>query len=292
MPESLKAIFREVMSAALSIEKGIRVAYLGPMATFTHQASIQKFGSSVEYIPSESISDVFEEVEKGRADYGVVPIENTTEGAVTHTLDVFSDSDLKICSEVFLRINHSLLSNAPLKKIRKIYSNPQVFGQCRNWLKKNLPKADLIEVSSTSRAAELASSEKAAAALASRLASRYYRVKILADGIEDFKINITRFLVIGRHVAKKTGQDKTSILFSIKDKVGALYEILSPFKKYHINMTKIESRPSKKKPWEYYFFVDFLGHQDDQNVKKALKVLERHCVFLKILGSYPFLAKE
>lgn len=292
MPESLKAIFREIMSAALSAEKGLRVAYLGPMATFTHQASIQKFGSSVEYLPSESISDVFHEVEQGRADYGVVPIENTTEGAVTHTLDMFSDSDIKICSEVLLKIKHSLLSKIPLKNIRKVYSNPQVFGQCRTWLKNNLPKADQIEVSSTSRAAEIASREKEAAAIASQLASSYYHLKVLAEGIEDFKTNTTRFLVIGRHVAKKTGQDKTSILFSIKDKVGALSEILSPFKKNRINMTKIESRPSKRKPWEYYFFVDFIGHQDDLNVKKALKILERHCVFLKVLGSYPFVAKD
>jgi chorismate mutase/prephenate dehydratase len=290
--ESLKAIFREIMSAALSVEKGLRVAYLGPKATFTHQASIQKFGSSVEYIPSESISDVFEEVEKGRADYGVVPIENTTEGAVTHTLDMFSDSDIKICSEVLLRIKHCLLSKIPLKNIRKVCSNPQVFGQCRTWLKNHLPHADQVEVSSTSRAAEIASREKGTAAIASQLAAAYYHLKILAQGIEDFKTNITRFLVIGRHVAKRTGQDKTSILFSIKDKVGALYEILLPFKKHHINMTKIESRPSKRKPWEYYFFVDFIGHQDDLNVKKALKILERHCVFLRILGSYPFVNKD
>ncbi|MBI1869872.1 MAG: prephenate dehydratase [Chlamydiae bacterium] len=286
-PTSLKAIFREVMSAALSVEKAIRVAYLGPVATFTHQASIQKFGSSVEYLPMEGIADVFLEVEKGRADYGVVPIENSTEGAVTHTLDVLMDSDLKICSEVLLKIRHSLLSNTSIEKIIKIYSNPQVFGQCRSWLREHLSKVDQIEVSSTSRAAEMASKEKGAAALASSLATQYYPIRMLAEGIEDFQKNVTRFLVVGSHAAQRTGRDKTSILFSVRDKVGALYEMLVPFKKHRINLTKIESRPSKKKVWEYCFYIDLVGHQDDAHVKAALKSLEKHCHFLKILGSYP-----
>lgn len=291
-PESLKAIFREIMSTALCAEKGIRVAYLGPQATFTQQASIQKFGASVDYVPQDSISGVFAEVEKGRSDYGVVPIENTTEGAVTHTLDMFMDSELKICSEIHLRIRHSLLSNTSMGKIQRIYSNPQVFGQCRGWLKTHLPKAHQIEVSSTARAAEIASKEKNAAALGSDLACQFYPVKVLARDIEDFTTNMTRFLVMGPHVAKRTGKDKTSILFSIKDRVGALYEMLLPFKKNRINMTKIESRPSKKKAWEYYFYVDFIGHQDDPPVKKALKALERHCNFLKVLGSYPLEARD
>lgn len=290
--DSFKAIFREIMSAALCAEKGLQVAFLGPLATFTHQASIRKFGSSVKYVPCDSISDVFIEVEKGRADYGVVPIENTTEGAVSHTLDMFSDSELKICSEVSLRIRHSLLSNYNLHTIRTVYSNPQVFGQCRHWLEFHLPKANLVEVSSTSRAAEIASKENLSAAISSELAVNFYSVKVIARDIEDFKTNTTRFLVIGSHVAKKTGRDKTSIMFSIKDRVGALYEILVPFKKFKINMTKIESRPSKKKAWEYYFYVDFLGHQDDENVRKALSALDKHCHFLKVLGSYPFVARD
>ncbi|MBI1884198.1 MAG: prephenate dehydratase [Chlamydiae bacterium] len=285
---SLKAIFREIMSAALAVEKGLRVAYLGPMATFTHQASIQKFGASVEYVPLENISDVFFEVEKGRADYGVVPIENSTDGAVTHTLDMFIDSDLKICSEVLLKINHSLLSNSSLNQIKKVYSKPEVFGQCRLWLKEHLPHADQISASSTSRAAEVASKEKGAAALASSLAAQYYPIRIQREGVEDFQTNVTRFLIVGTHAAKRTGRDKTSILFSVRDKVGALYEMLVPFKKHHINLTKIESRPSKKKAWEYYFYIDLIGHQDDAHVKSALKSLEKHCHFLKILGSYPF----
>lgn len=288
----LKSIFREIMSGALSVEKGLRIAYLGPQATFTHQASIQKFGSSVEYVSMDSISDVFLEVEKGRADYGVIPIENTTEGAVTHSLDMFIDSDLKICSEVLLSIRHALLSNNPINEITKVYSKAEVFGQCRTWLKRNLPKAEIIEVSSTSHAAEIAAKEKSSAAIASILAARYYPVKIVAEDIEDFRTNITRFLVVGQKSAKRTGQDKTSILFSVKDKVGALYEVLIPFKKYKLNMTKIESRPSKKKAWEYYFYVDFIGHQDDKNVQIALKSLQKHCTFMKILGSYPFVARD
>ena len=286
---SLKAIFREIMSAALCAEKGLRIAYLGPMATFTHQASIQKFGSSVEYLPTDSIADVFLEVEKGNVDYGVVPIENTTEGAVTYTLDMFANSEVKICSEVYLKISHCLLSKSPLDKIQKVYSVPQVFGQCRIWLRNHLPKADQVEVSSTAKAAETASREARSAAIGSCLAGNYYPLKLLAEDIQDFSKNITRFLVIGQHAAKRTGRDKTSILFSVKDKVGALYEALLPFKKNRINLTKIESRPSKKKAWEYYFFVDLIGHQDDEAVKHSLKTLGNHCNFLKILGSYPFI---
>lgn len=292
LSDSLEAIFREIMSAALSAEKELHVAYLGPAATFTHQASVQKFGSSVKYLSMNSISDIFLEVEKGRADYGVVPIENSTEGAVTHTLDMFIDSELKICSEVYLPIRHFLLSKTSQDKILRVYSKTEVFGQCRVWLKEHLPKADQIEVSSTSKAAEIASQEEGAASISSRLAASSYQLKILAEGIEDYTTNITRFLVIGQHVAKKTGRDKTAILFSVKDKVGALYEVLLPFKKHFINLTKIESRPSKKKAWEYYFFVDFMGHLGDPKVSKALKDLEKHCRFLKILGSYPFVTKN
>ncbi len=290
--EALKSIFCEIMSSALAMEKELKVAYLGPKATFTHQASIQKFGSSVGYAPMDSISDIFLEVEKGRADYGVVPIENSVEGAVNHTLDVFIESELKICSEILLKINHTLLSNVELDQIQKIYSNPQVFGQCRNWLKKNLPHAEQIEVSSTSRGAEIAVKEPHAASIGNLLGAHVHGLKVLAENIEDFSSNITRFLVIGQHAAKPTGKDKTSVVFSIKDKVGALTEVLLPFKKHKINLTKIESRPSKKKAWEYYFYVDFLGHQEESSVKKTLQGLAKHCNFLKVLGSYPFMTRD
>lgn len=284
---ALEAIYREVMSASLALEKSLKIAYLGPQASFTNLAAIKKFGSQVSYVACNSISEVFAEVEKDSADYGVVPIENSIEGAVSHTLDVFVDSDLKICSQVILEVTHNLLANCPKNKIRYVYSNPQVFGQCRIWLQKNLPCAQLVDVSSTTRAAELAKKEKNSAAIASLLASKVYGLKVIASGIQDSAHNITRFLVVGKNVANRTGKDKTSLLFSTKDRVGALYEMLLPFRKYGVNLTKIESRPSKKKAWEYYFFVDILGHQDDALIKKALNELEKRCSYLKVLGSYP-----
>lgn len=284
---ALEAIYREVMSASLALEKPLKIAYLGPQASFTNLAAIKKFGSQVSYIACNSIADVFLEVEKGGADYGVVPIENSIEGAVSYTLDVFVDSDLKICSQVILEVTQNLLANCAKNKIRVIYSIPQVFGQCRIWLQKNLPNAQLVEVSSTTRGAEMARKEKNSAAIASLLASKVYGLKVVASGIQDLTHNMTRFLVIGKNVAARTGRDKTSLFFSIKDRVGALHEMLLPFRKYGVNLTKIESRPSKKKAWEYYFFVDILGHQDDALIKKALKDLEHRCSYLKILGSYP-----
>ena len=285
--ESVKAIFREIMSGSLALEKPLQIAYLGPPATFTHQSALSKFGSSVAYTSVNSISDVFTEVEKSRCDYGVVPIENSTEGVVNHTLDMFIDSELKICSEILLEISHHLIADRPLAKIHRIYSNPQAFAQCRNWIESHLPGRELIEVSSTTRAAQLAKEHSGSSAIASSLAARQYGLKILAKSIEDHNENLTRFLVIGRTLAGPTKNDKTSVMFSIKDRVGALQEMLEPFKKNGINLTKIESRPSKKKAWEYYFFIDFRGHYQDQKVQSALRQLQRKCQLLKILGSYP-----
>jgi chorismate mutase/prephenate dehydratase len=286
---AVKAIYREVMSGSLALERAPMIAYLGPPATFTHLASMKKFGSAVKYLACNSITDVFQEVEQDRADYGVVPIENSIEGAVSHTLDMFIDTDLKVCSEVILEISHNLLGKCKLKQIKKIYSNPQVFGQCRIWLETNLPRVELIEVSSTTKAAEIAAKEKYSAAIASSLAAQEYKLKLIARSIEDSAHNITRFLVIGKVGANPTKNDKTSIMFSVKDRVGALHQMLVPFKENKINLTKIESRPSKRKAWEYYFFVDFKGHHQNKNVKKALNKLEKICSYLKILGSYPAL---
>ena len=286
-PRAIEAIYREIMSASLSLEKPLGIAYLGPQATFTHLAALKRFGSQLEYIACDSIGDVFLEVERGSADYGVVPIENSIEGAVTHTLDMFMDSDLKICAQIILDISHNLLANCRTEKIKRVYSNPQVFGQCRIWLQENLPGAEQIEVSSTTRAAQVAAGEKYSACIASLLAAKAYKLKVIARDIEDSPHNITRFFVIGKENIGPTGADKTSILFSIKDKVGGLYEMLMPFKKYRINLTRIESRPSKKKAWDYYFFVDLQGHKDNPRIKKALSELENRCTFLKVLGSYP-----
>ncbi len=289
--DALKSIYREVMSAALALERPLKIAYLGPEASFTHLASLSKFGSSVAYSPAGTISEVFQEVDQKRADYGVIPIENSIEGAVTHSLDRLIDSDLKISSEILFEISHNLLSHSQLKDIRRVYSNPQVFGQCRVWLETHLARVELIETASTTHAAQRAAKEDGAAAIASKLASTVYDLPILAEGIEDLAHNMTRFLVIGRNLTPSTGKDKTSIVVSIKDKVGALYEMLMPIRRHRINMTKIESRPSKKKAWDYYFFIDFEGHVQNPKIKKMLDELESKVRFLKILGSYPRISR-
>ncbi|OGX29270.1 MAG: chorismate mutase [Omnitrophica WOR_2 bacterium RIFCSPHIGHO2_01_FULL_49_10] len=285
--ETLQAIYREIMSGSLALEKPLKIAYMGPPASFSNIAALKKFGSSVRYLPVNTITEVFAEVEHGRADYGVVPIENSIEGAINYTLDMFMESDLKICSEISLEISHNLLAKCRMDQIKRIYSNPNVIGQCRMWLEANLPRVELIEVTSTTKAAEMAVKERGAAAIGSGLAAECYGLNILARSIEDSPHNMTRFLVIGKTENKPTGKDKTSIMFSVKDRVGALHDMLVPFKKNRINLTKIESRPSKKKVWEYRFFVDMIGHHEDVRIKKAIKELEGICTNLKILGSYP-----
>jgi len=286
--DSLKAIYREIMSASLASQKIIKIAYFGQAYSFTHLASMKKFGASVKYISCSNITDVFKEVETKRCDYGVVPIENSTEGVITHTLDMFVDYEVKISSEIYLDISHNLYANCSSEKIRKIYSNPMVFGQCRLWLEANMPNVELREVASTTKAAEIASREKFSAAIASELAGKKYKLRKISEAIQDTSFNMTRFLVISKDYAgRSTKNDKTSIVFSIKDKVGALHDILVPFKKGKINLTKIESRPSRLKAWDYYFFVDMQGHYEDKKIKNAIAEVEKHCNFLKILGSYP-----
>jgi len=285
--EALDAVYREILSGSRSLEKMLNVAYLGPQATFTHLAAQKKFGSQITYVPCPNISEVFQKVENGQCDYGVVPIENSIEGAVTHTFDLLADSDLKICSQILLEISHNLLSRTSLAGIKKIYSKLEVFGQCRHWLNVKVPRAELIDVSSTTRAAQLAATDKSAACIASSLAAKVYNLKTVARDIEDVAHNITRFLVIAKNDVPPTGKDRTSVLFSIKDKVGALHAMLEPFSKNKINLTKIESRPSKKKAWDYYFFLDFEGHRDEKHVKRALQQLDAMCKHLKVLGSYP-----
>ena len=286
--KSIKAVYREIMSGSLALQNPLKIAYLGPEATFTHIAALKKFGHSLDYLECDSITDVFTEVERNRASYGVVPIENSTEGAVNHTLDMFVDSDLKICSEEYLPIQHNLVSRLKnVSSIKRIYSHQQVFAQCRNWLEKNMPLATLVPVASTTVAAGFTILGRNRAAIASNLAAERYDLNILARSIEDSPHNITRLLVIGKKNERRTGSDKTSILFSMKDKSGALHDVLAPFKKNRINLTKIESRPSKKRAWRYYFFVDIQGHVDDKKVAKSIGQLKKHCSFLKILGSYP-----
>jgi chorismate mutase/prephenate dehydratase len=285
--DSLRAIYREIMSSALSLEKSLKVAYLGPEATFTHQAAIRRFGSSLIYSPQKTIADVFSDVSKNRADYGVVPIENSTEGVVTHTLDMFVDSDLKIVSQIVLPVQHCLLSNSPRSQIKKLFAHPQALAQCRGWVQHNLPRVEIIETSSNARSTEFAAREKSTAAIAGILASEKYKVRVVEQDIQDNAANATRFLVLGRQCSPATGNDRTSVMFSIIDRVGALYRALSPFRRFRINMTKIESRPSKRKAWEYFFFVDCDGHVTDSKVAKALEHLGEQCSYVKVLGSYP-----
>ncbi len=285
--DSLRAIYREIMSSALSLEKSMTIAYFGPEATFTHQAAIRRFGASLKYSPQKTIADVFAEVTKNRADYGVVPVENSTEGVVTHTLDMFVDSDLKIVAQIILPIQQCLLGRGKLSDIRKVYSHPQALAQCRIWLQRCMAHAEIVETSSTTRAAELAASEKYAAAIASSLAAERYNVPILEMNIQDNSINATRFLVLGRQCSPPTGRDRTSMMFSIADEVGALHRALAPIRRYKLNMTRIESRPSKRKAWEYFFFIDCDGHIAQKPVASAVEHLRKHCNFVKVLGSYP-----
>ncbi len=285
--ELLQEIFTHIMSISFSLSSTLRVCYLGPVATFTHLAALKKFGKGVEFIPSIDISDIFSRVARDEAHYGVVPVENSTEGAVNYTLDMFVDSELKICAEILLDVSHNLLGNCQLPEIRRVYSHPQVFAQCRKWLQEHLPAVELMSCPTTAKAAESAQKDKFSACMGSGAVSSIYRLKVLVRHIQDKERNITRFLVIGQKDAPATGNDKTSLIFSVPDRVGALYEALVCFKRYNVNLAKIESRPSKRKAWEYYFFVDVVGHRNDRKVKSALTELERKSSFIKILGSYP-----
>jgi chorismate mutase / prephenate dehydratase len=290
LPEkSIRAIYREIMSAALALEDNLTISYLGPEGTWTHQAAIKKFGHSLNYSAQPNFSDVFDQVARRTASYGVVPIENSTEGAVNHTLDLFVDSQLQICAQILLRIENGLMAVIPREEIKTLYSHPQVFGQCRNWILKNFPHADLVEVSSTTKAAQIAHDQagQGAAALGGPLAAEMYGLTLLEECIQDRATNTTRFLVIGEKACPPTGNDRTSILFVIHDRPGSLVKALQAFDQFHINMSKIESRPSKRKDWEYIFYVDLAGHCDDQKVAEALDELSNHCSLVKLLGSYP-----
>lgn len=286
--EAVETIYREVLSASLALESPLKVAFLGPEATFTHLAGIKKFGLSAKFQPQASIAKVFQEVSMGKANYGVVPIENSTEGVVSYTLDLLVEFPLKICGELKLPIIHNLLSNTKsLKEVKKVYSHPQALAQCRVWLDSHLPGVKTVEVASTAKAAEIASKEKGAAAIDSDYAASHYHLGILAKHIEDLSNNFTRFVVIAKNDCGPTGHDKTSVMFSAKDEVGILHKLLSPIAKEKINLTKIESRPLKGRAWEYIFFVDLDGHRENPKVKRALERMSKGCAFIKILGSYP-----
>ena len=286
--EAIKPVFREIISASLSLEQPLRIAYLGPRATFTHLACIRHFGLSADFIQKRNIPEIFDEVERDRVDFGVVPIENSTEGVVNNTLDMFMDSNLKIYAEILLEVSHYLLSRTgKIEDIEKIYSHPHAIAQCRNWLENNLPNIPLLDITSTAAAARNASDDPSVGAIASEYAVTLYDLKIVKRKIEDNINNFTRFLVLSKKDPEKSGSNKTSIVFSIKDKVGALYRMLEPFARNNVNLTKIESRPLKKKAWEYVFFLDMEGHISDEGIRMTLEELKKDSIFLKVLGSYP-----
>lgn len=291
--EALRAIYREIMSAAIALEKPLLIAYLGPEASNTHAAALKKFGASVDYHAMPTVSDIFTAVERGETDYAVIPIENSTEGSVREALDSFVESDLKVVAQIYLEISHALISNSPLESIQRVYSKDQALAQCRHWLQRHLAHAQLVEASSTSRAVQMAKAEPGTAAVAGELAAEYYGVPIVERNIQDKADNTTRFFVLGRKPSGPVGQGKdiTSLLVSLGDEAashsGALLKMLMPLAERGINLSKIESRPSKKRPWDYYFFLDVTGHYDDANMKEAISQLKTFCPMVKWLGSYP-----
>ncbi len=287
--DAIRNVFREIISASISLQRGVRVSYLGPPATYTHQASVQQFGQMADQVPASTTAEIFEQVERGAAEFGVVPVENSNEGVVSHTLDLFVESPLTICAEIHVAIHHDLLSKSgDMRQIKKVASHPQALAQCRGWLELNLPNATQESTPSTAYAAEQASGDDTSAAIASPVAAELYGLRMVHSGIEDNPNNTTRFLVISKKPPRRSSRDITSLLFSIKrDVVGALYKALEPFAENSVNLTRIESRPTKARAWEYVFFADFEGHIEDQNVGRAIEQLRPRCDFLKVLGSYP-----
>ncbi len=288
--EEVVRLFREIMSACLAQQEPLKVAFLGPEGTFTQAAVLKQFGASVRALPLPAIDEVFHEVEGGIADFGVVPIENSSEGTVNHTLDMFLGSGLKICGEVELRINHHLMGRMTgLADVKRVCAHPQALAQCRGWLDDQLPDVDRVPVSSNAEGARRARDERDTAAIAGRAAAEIYGLHLLASDIEDRPDNTTRFLVIGRKLFSASGIDKTTLLVSARDTdgAGALFRLLEPLAEHQVNMTRIESRPSRKRKWDYVFFIDIEGHVSDPAVAEALAALEKRASLFKVLGSYP-----
>jgi chorismate mutase / prephenate dehydratase len=289
----LQAVFREIISSSISLEARLKVAYLGPEATFTHEAALRSFGASVELEPQTTVAEVFTRVERGEAEHGIVPVENSMEGAVTHTLDELMNSPLKVCGEVYLPVSQNLISSEPaLDRVRVVCSHPMALSQAAAWLRHHLPGARLEEVESTAEAARRAAREPGAAAVGSVLAAEAHHLNVLARSIQDARTNATRFIVLGRAWAGRTGRDKTSVVFSVKDRPGVLRDALAAFAEEGINLTRIESRPSRKRAWTYVFFADFDGHPEEERVQRALAALEEHCPYVSLIGAYPAVSPE
>jgi chorismate mutase/prephenate dehydratase len=289
----LQAVFREIIASSISLEGRLKVAYLGPEATFTHEAALRSFGSSIELEPQTTVAEVFARVERGEVQHGVVPVENSMEGAVTHTLDELMNSPLKICGEVYLPVSQNLISSeASMERVSLVCSHPMALAQAASWLRRELPWARLEDVDSTAEAARRAAGETGVAAVGSVLAAGAHGLKVLARNIQDARANTTRFILLGREWAARTGRDKTSVVFSVKDRPGVLKDALSAFADEGINLTRIESRPSRKRAWTYVFFADFLGHPEEDRVKRAMESLEDHCPYVSLIGAYPEVAPE
>ncbi|MCE9590578.1 MAG: prephenate dehydratase [Planctomycetes bacterium] len=288
LPDScLIAMWRELMSGSFALERPLRIGYLGPPGSFSHLAARRKFGASVEYDDLEDIAGVFEEIVRGHIDLGLVPIENSSMGGIGETLDSFLDSPVQVYAEVLINIHHNLLANCPPERVTKVYSKPEVFAQCRRWLGVQIRNAERVPVASSSKAAELASKETNTAAIGSTLAAELYGLKVQFANIEDNPNNTTRFFIISKDSAKPTGDDKTAMMFTTAHKAGALAEVLDVFRDHKLNLTHIDKRPSKRVNWEYYFFIDCLGHQSDPAVTAAIEAARKHCQQLTILGSFP-----
>ena len=289
----LEAVFREIISTSVSLETRLKVAYLGPEATFTHEAALRSFGTSIELRPQATVAEVFARVERGEAEHGVVPVENSMEGAVTHTLDELMNSPLKVCGEVYLPVSQNLISTETVpEKVDLVLSHPMALAQAASWLRRELPDARLEEVESTAEAARRAAFQPGVAAVGSALAAEAHGLNVLARNIQEARTNTTRFIVLGRSWAARTGKDKTSVVFSVKDRPGVLQEALSAFASQGINLTRIESRPSRKRAWTYVFFADFKGHPDEEKVGHALEALEEHCPYVSLIGAYPEVPPE
>ncbi len=283
----IEAIWRELMSGSFALERPLRIGYLGPPGSFSHLAARKQFGASVEYDELTDFAAIFDEVARGHVDYGLIPIENSTHGGVTTSLDCFLDTEVKICAELLIAIHHNLLSRFPLEKITKVYSHQQALAQCRRWLAAQLPNAAIVPAVSTSQAAATAAAEDGAAAIGSTLAGQIYDVPILFTNIEDNPNNTTRFFIIGQQSPKPTGDDKTSLMFTTEHRAGALTDVLNVFRDHGLNMSRLAERPSQRVNWEYYFFVDVIGHADEPGVCAAIEEARKHCLQLTILGSFP-----
>ncbi len=286
--ESVTFFFREVMSACLSLERPLSIAFLGPLGSFSEAASVKQFGHAARLQPQASIDDVFREVEAGHVDYAVVPVENSTGGAVGRSLDLLLSTPLSVCGEVVLRVHQHLLTRSPaLADVKKVYSHAQSLSQCHEWLNRMLPQAERVAVDSNSLGAQMAAAEDGAAAIAGQAAAERYGLTALGSNIEDEPNNTTRFLVLGHHDAGPSGADKTSLIMSAPNRTGALHELLKPLADAGVSMTRLESRPARQALWEYVFYVDVLGHAQDTSLKAAIAALETRAAFLKVLGSYP-----